>query len=250
LGESHEGWTVQSFGAVVSGGVFGNRNSLALFTGGALLSVVLGLLVLVLSTGRARALSLVREKTRELSQKTRELSYQALHDALTGLPNRALVLDRAAQLLGRVARQPGLAPGALFIDVDGFKHVNDNMGHAVGDQLLRVVGERLQRTARKQDTVGRLGGDEFVLLVESADEAMLDSLADRLTKFLREPVELDCGRKAFSVTVSIGIAFGQYETPDALLRDADLALYSAKAAGKDRYALYEASMYGQEYAER
>ena len=155
--------------------------------GGTLLSMLLGLLVLVLGTGRRRALSLVREKTRELS-------HQALHDALTGLPNRALVLDRAEQMLARVARQPGTVAGALFIDIDGFKHVNDNLGHAAGDRLLAVVGERLQGAVRDQDTVGRLGGDEFVVLVEcTANEEALDHLADRLTEALREPVELDDG---------------------------------------------------------
>ncbi len=247
---SHEGWTVQSFGAVVAGGVLANLNSLMLLIAGTLLSVVLGLLVLVLGTGRMRALSLVREKTGELSQKNlelsqrnREVSHQASHDALTGLPNRALVLDRAKQMLARVARQPGMVVGALYVDIDCFKHVNDNFGHAAGDQLLRVVGERLKSVARGQDTVGRLSGDEFVVLVESTtDEATLDLLADRLTAILREPVELDDGREIFSMTASIGVAARQGGTPDALLRDADLALYAAKAAGKNRYALFEADM--------
>ncbi|MGA2319994.1 MAG: EAL domain-containing protein [Solirubrobacteraceae bacterium] len=244
LGNSREGWTVKTFGPRVPSGVFGNWNSLTLLIGGSLLSVMLGLLVLVLSTGRMRALSLVREKTRELSEKNRELSHQALHDTLTGLPNRALVLDRAEQLLARVARQPGTVAGALFIDIDGFKHVNDNLGHAAGDRLLRTVAERLRGAVRGQDTVGRLGGDEFVVLGElTVDEVTLDLLADRLTEVLREPVEVDHGRKTISVTASIGVAVGQYATPDALLRDADLALYSAKAAGRDRYALFDASMY-------
>jgi diguanylate cyclase (GGDEF)-like protein len=224
----HNGWTVQTFGAAVATGVFHNAHALTLLVGGTMLSLLLGLLVLVLGTSRRRALSLVHEKTRELS-------HQALHDMLTGLPNRALVLDRAEQLLARTARQPDRVAGALFIDIDGFKHVNDNLGHAAGDQLLRTVGQRLQGAMRAQDTVGRLGGDEFVVLVEST--------ADRLTEVLREPVELDDGRKIFSVTASIGVAVGQHASPDALLRDADLALYAAKAAGKDRYALFEASMY-------
>jgi diguanylate cyclase (GGDEF)-like protein len=231
------GWSVQTFGPVISTSVFADRNALTLLLGGVLLSTVLGLLLLVLATGRRRALALVLEKTRELS-------HQALHDTLTGLPNRALVLDRAEQALARAARQPGTRAGALFIDIDGFKHVNDNLGHAAGDRLLRIVGERLQDTVREQDTVGRLGGDEFVVLVEStAGEATLDILADRLTEVLREPVELDDGRKIFSVTASIGVAIGQYATPDDLLRDADLALYAAKAAGKDRYALFDPSLY-------
>jgi len=231
------GWSVRTFGPRVAAGVFGSWDALTLLIGGTLLSVMLGVLLLVLGTGRTRALSLVRERTKELS-------HQALHDTLTGLPNRALVLDRAEQMLARAARQPGMVAGALFIDIDGFKHVNDNLGHAAGDQLLRIVGERLQIAVRDQDTVGRLGGDEFVVLVETtAEKATLDLLADRLVEALHEPVELDDGREIFSVTASIGVAVGQYATPDALLRDADLALYAAKAAGKDRYALFEPSMH-------
>jgi diguanylate cyclase (GGDEF)-like protein len=233
---SGEGWTVQTSAPGVGSGIFANWNSRMLLIGGSLLSLVLGLLVLVLATGRRRALSLVREKTRELS-------HQALHDPLTGLPNRALVLDRAEQMIARAARKPGAAIGALFIDIDGFKQFNDSLGHASGDQLLRVFGERLQRAAREQDTVGRLAGDEFVVLVESAaDDATPKRLAERLTEVLREPVELDDGHKILSVTASIGVAAGHYATPDALLHDADLALYSAKAAGKDGHALFEASM--------
>jgi diguanylate cyclase (GGDEF)-like protein len=237
LGNAGEGWTVQTFGAAVASGVFADRDAFVLLIGGILLSGMLGLLVLVLATGRMRALSLVREKTRELS-------HLALHDPLTGLPNRALVLDRAAQLLARTARQPGTVAGALYIDIDGFKHVNDNLGHAAGDRLLRIAGERLQSTVREQDTVGRLGGDEFVVLIETTpDEATPDVLAERLTEALREPVELGDAGKSFSITASIGVAIGHYATPDELLRDADLALYAAKAAGKDRYALYDEGLY-------
>ncbi|HEX4467861.1 MAG TPA: EAL domain-containing protein, partial [Solirubrobacteraceae bacterium] len=232
----HNGWVVESFGAPIAAGPFANLNSLVVLVGGALLSIVLGLLLLTLGTGRRRALSLVREKTRELS-------HQALHDALTGLPNRALVLDRAEQMLARAARSPGTLTGALFVDVDGFKHVNDSLGHAAGDELLRVVGKRLLDAVRAQDTVGRLGGDEFVVLIESpAGEDAVDLLAERLTEVLREPVELEAGGRMFAVTASVGVAVGHYSSPDQLLRDADLALYAAKAAGKDRYALYESSM--------
>jgi diguanylate cyclase (GGDEF)-like protein len=233
----YNGWTMQSFGAAAASGVFGDRDALILLIGGVLLGVLLGVLVLVLGTGRTRALSLVHEKTRELS-------HLALHDSLTGLPNRALVLDRAEQMLARTARQPGTVTGALYIDIDGFKHVNDNLGHAAGDRLLRITGERLQGVVREQDTVGRLGGDEFVVLVESsAEEAALDVLANRLTEALREPVELGDARKLFSITASVGVAVGRYITPDDLLRDADLALYAAKAAGKDRYALFDAGLH-------
>jgi CHASE1-domain containing sensor protein len=166
LSNSREGWTVESFSASAPGGVLGYHNALALLLGGILLSVLVGLFVMVLGTGRARARRLVVEKTRELSRKNGELSHLALHDTLTGLPNRALVLDRAAQMLARSARRPDTIAGALFVDIDGFKHVNDDLGHAAGDRLLSVVGERLQEAVRDQDTVGRLGGDEFVMLVE------------------------------------------------------------------------------------
>ena len=238
----HNGWTVQSSTAAVRSGLGDDWQALALLVGGSLLSLLFGALVLVLATGRRRALTLVREKTSELS-------HQALHDALTGLPNRALVLDRAEQLLARVARQPGAAAGALFIDVDAFKRVNDNLGHAAGDRLLKMTGERLQAAVRDQDTVGRLGGDEFVVLVESSVEhPTLDLLADRLTDAMREPVEIDDSHRSVSVTASIGVAVGRYATPDDLLRDADLALYSAKAAGRDRYALFDPGMDADAFA--
>ena len=233
----HEGWTLQTFGAPATRSVLGNWNALAVLLGGSLLSLTLSLLMLLLSTGRVRAL-------RELSQKNRELSHQALHDMLTDLPNRALVLDRAEQLLARAARQPGMLAGALFIDIDDFKGVNDSLGHAAGDLLLTTVARRLSTAVRQQDTVGRLGGDEFVVLSElSAGEPALEVLAERLTEILREPVKLGADAKAVSVTVSIGIAVGRYANPDALLRNADLALYTAKAAGKDRHVLFAARMH-------
>jgi len=229
------GWTMRAFGAAGGGGVLANGNSLALLGGGIALSLLLGLLTLVLGTGRARALSMVREKTRELSR-------QALHDTLTGLPNRTLVLDRAESMLARARRQPNVVPAALFIDVDRFKHVNDSFGHAAGDRLLKLVGERLREVVRDQDTVGRLGGDEFVVLLESAThESPPDLVAERVIEAMREPVVLDDGERTF-FSVSIGIAIGQRASADELLRDADLALYAAKAAGKDRAALFQASM--------
>jgi diguanylate cyclase (GGDEF)-like protein len=232
----HNGWNIETFGPRSSTSVSDNGQALMLLVGGSLLSVLLGVLLLVLGTGRRRARALVRARTRELS-------HQALHDALTGLPNRALVLDRAKQMLARVARQPEMVVGALFIDIDGFKRVNDNLGHASGDRLLEVAGERLQGTVREQDTVGRLGGDEFVVLVESlAGQSTIDVLADRLTDALRQPVELGDVGRTYSITASIGGAMGRYATPDDLLRDADLALYAAKGAGRDRYTLFDASM--------
>jgi diguanylate cyclase (GGDEF)-like protein len=196
---SRQGWTVRSFGAGVRGGVFANGNSLVVLAGGTLLSVLVALLVLVLATGRSRALSLVREKTRDLS-------HQALHDALTELPNRKLVIERAEQMLD----SPGTVTAALFVDLDGFKHINDRFGHAAGDQLLKVAAQRLQSVVRERDTVGRLGGDEFVVLLEStADEGRPNLIAERVIEVLRQPVALDDSREVISVSASVGIAVGQ-----------------------------------------
>ena len=212
--------------------------------GGILLSVVIGLLVLVLATGRRRALSLVHEKTHELSQKNRELAHQALHDPLTGLPNRALVLDRAEQLIERTAPQLGTrrrGPVHRHRRLQARQRQLRPRGRGpAAEDRRRPAAER--RSASRTPS-GRLGGDEFVVLSElKAGEATLNMLADRLTEVLREPVELEDGRKISSRTVSIGVAIGAYADPDSLLRDADLALYAAKAAGKDRFVLFDASM--------
>jgi diguanylate cyclase (GGDEF)-like protein len=230
------GWTVESFESLPASGIFSDEHALILFVAGAMVSVLLSILLFVIGTGRRRAVSLVQ-------QKTRELSHQALHDNLTGLPNRALVFDRAEQLLARAARDPELVPAALFVDVDRFKNVNDSFGHAAGDQLLRTIAERLRTAIREHDTVGRLSGDEFVVLLESATaDAPPELIAQRLIEILRQPVEIDQKTNAIAISVSIGIAVGIRPSADALLRDADLALYEAKALGKDRYVFFEEGM--------
>lgn len=232
----HNGSTVQTSTVVGSAGVFANGNSRAVLVGGVLLSVLLSILVLVLATGRGRALRLV-------SEKTEELSFQAMHDGLTELPNRALVTDRAELMLARARRQH--APTAtMFIDVDGFKDINDTFGHAAGDHFLQIIAARLSSVVRETDTVGRIGGDEFVVLVEGETlSAGPELVAERLLAVLRQPFELEgsLGRP-HSCSVSIGVAVGQRPTADALLRDADLALYEAKQAGKDRYVIFDESM--------
>jgi diguanylate cyclase (GGDEF)-like protein len=232
----HNGTTVQTYTVVGRAGVFANGNSRALLLSGVLFSVLLSLLVFVLATGRGRALRLVCDKTEELS-------FRAMHDALTGLPNRALVIDRAELMLARARRQH-TPTATMFIDVDGFKHVNDTFGHAAGDQFLRVIAARLSGVVRETDTVGRLGGDEFVVLLEGETLfAGPELVAERLLAVLRQPFELEgsMGRLQSS-SVSIGIAVGQRPTADELLRDADLAVYQAKQTGKDRYVIFEQGM--------
>jgi diguanylate cyclase (GGDEF)-like protein len=179
----------------------------------------------------------------ELAQRQQELVFMATHDALTGLPNRTLLLDRAEQLIARARRAHQLC-AALFIDLDGFKAVNDGLGHRAGDELLRSVAGRLESTVRDADTLGRLGGDEFVILVDGiALAAGPELVAERILDALKQPFEIDdahSGRVA--ITASIGIALGEDHTAADLLRDADIAMYRAKLAGKNRYVLFESGM--------
>jgi diguanylate cyclase (GGDEF)-like protein len=131
----------------------------------------------------------------------------------------------------------------LFIDIDWFENVNDKLGKTAGDELLSTVAERLETVIRAGDTVGRLGGDEFVILVEAAARgARLDSLARRVIEALHKPVTIEGFGPSIFLTASIGVAFGRYATPEELLRDARLALEASKAAGKDRYTLFNANM--------
>jgi diguanylate cyclase (GGDEF)-like protein len=234
----HDGWSVESFAAPLSTGVFANGQALAHLLIGILLSGLLGAFVLILCTGRVRARPVATTAPTDRPEPAEQL-----YDSLTGLPNRALMLDRAQLMLARAGRQSAMLAGALFIDIDGFKDINDKLGAEAGDQLLQIVADRLAGVVRAQDTVGRLGGDQFVVLVESASRGVrLDSLARRVIEALHAPVELDEFAPSFSLTASIGVAFGRYATPEDLLHDAQLALYSAKSAGKDRYTVFNASM--------
>jgi diguanylate cyclase (GGDEF)-like protein len=171
------------------------------------------------------------------------IRHQALHDSLTGLPNRTLILDRVEQMLAR-ARRRGVDCAALFIDLDGFKQVNDTLGHETGDRLLRAVAARLSATLREMDTIARIGGDEFVVLVEgNAPTGSPEFVAERLLEVLREPFDInDDPRGALRITASIGIAFGSTTSASDLIRDADIALYEAKTAGRDRYVTFQREM--------
>ena len=213
------------FATVDGSGILDNANALALLAAGFVLSLLLGALIYVLGTSRSRALVLVDERTRELH-------HLALHDALTELPNRALILDRIEQMLAR-SRREHTPVAVLFLDLDNFKDVNDTLGHAAGDQLLAAVSARLTSAIRQEDTVGRLGGDEFVVLAEGASLAAgAEMVAERILDVLATPFEIVGSDTPLTVTASIGIAEGVRATPDELLRDADVALYQAKAAGK------------------
>ena len=165
--------------------------------------------------------------------------HQALHDALTGLPNRALFLDRLEHALARATRA-GSDVAVLFLDLDRFKTVNDSLGHAAGDELLCTVAQRIATCMRAADTAARLGGDEFAVLLEdlvSTREAA--RVAERMIAALEAPIQV-AGREVF-IGASIGVASGSYGAED-LLRHADVAMYRAKSQGKGRYAMFEEGM--------
>jgi diguanylate cyclase (GGDEF)-like protein/PAS domain S-box-containing protein len=167
------------------------------------------------------------------------LERQALRDPLTRLPNRLLLMDRTRQALSRLGRAGGVV-SLLFVDLDRFKAVNDNFGHDVGDRLLVAIAERLAEMMRDSDTVARLGGDEFVILgdeIESDGEAL--ALAERVVRTLNDP--FDVGHTEVSMPASIGVALTSDADadPEDLLREADVAMYRAKAAGGGRYEVFD-----------
>ena len=174
-------------------------------------------------------------------QAVEDLRHNALHDGLTGLPNRALVLDRLELALGQSTRS-GAQVAVLVCDLDRFKVVNDALGHAAGDEVLALVGERLRGIVRPGDTVGRFGGDEFVVVCpEVADAPSVVEIAERLASGLRDPMVVH--GTTLVVTASVGIALGQGAVPAAgLLRDADAAMYRAKSRGRARYELFDDDM--------
>ena len=172
------------------------------------------------------------------------LRRQALHDSLTGLPNRQLFVDRLGHALRRTRRH-GNRVAVLFMDLDKFKVVNDSLGHEAGDLLLTVVAQRLQRCLRPEDTLARFGGDEFVVLIDAVhDPAQAVQVAERITEDLRRPFILT-GRELY-VAASIGIAMGHARThdPDGLLREADTAMYRVKGEGGG-YTVFDPTMYEQ-----
>ena len=179
----------------------------------------------------------------ELSRRQEELAFMATHDALTGLPNRTLILDRVEQMLVR-ARRSQTPVAALFVDLDNFKGINDTLGHGVGDQLLRAVAARLEGVVRDIDALGRLGGDEFVVVAEGMSLAAGPELiAERLLAALKQPFKLKGAEsKRLTVTASVGVAMGDRATAEELLRDADIAMYRAKWEGKNGYVVFESGM--------
>ena len=184
-------------------------------------------------------LATLRETT-DRRRLERRLRHQALHDPLTGLPNRALFRDRVEHALARMDQSSGVL-SVLFIDLDGFKTLNDSLGHDAGDAVLIEVGERFRTCLRQSDTVARLGGDEFAILVAgSVREATL--VATRILRTMRDPFVVRDKEMVIGASVGITASTGQGAV-DELLRDADLAMYTAKARGKDTFEIFQPAMH-------
>jgi diguanylate cyclase (GGDEF)-like protein len=206
----------------------------AALVGGLLLA-----LLLMWTFWARRARSAVAQRADELEQ---ELRWQAFHDTLTGLPNRALFEDRVAHALERL-RRTGEGVAVLFVDLDDFKRVNDSLGHALGDALLREFALRLGECTRRADTAARFGGDEFVVLLEGRDAAdAAITVGDRIHRSLDRAFALE--HEELFVHASVGIAEGSAElTAEDLIRNGDIAMYAAKTRGKGRSATFQPSMH-------
>jgi diguanylate cyclase (GGDEF)-like protein len=166
----------------------------------------------------------------------------ALHDPLTGLANRALFLDRLQHALAATGRHT-TPLATVLLDLDGFKEINDSYGHAVGDELLCAVAKRLTEAVRSVDTVARLGGDEFALVIEGVDEAGKEVVIERIKRALDTPFLVQGQPRQIGGSVGLALSRGNVDTPDDLLRRADMAMYAAKRAGRTGHAFFETGMH-------
>ncbi len=186
----------------------------------------------------------LRREIIERQRVQQQLVYDALHDGLTGLPNRTLLMERIEFTIGHAKRHPGYIYALLFIDLDRFKIINDSLGHLIGDRLLIAVSNLLRECLRESDIVARLGGDEFVILLDGIRKPQdATSIGDRIQQKLSSPFELE-GQSIFT-SASIGIVFSStgYNNASDLLRDADIAMYRAKDKGRARYEIFDQTMY-------
>ena len=192
--------------------------------------------------GAAPFISGIIRDLSEQKQFEAQLAHQALHDSLTGLANRVRLTDRLEQALAR-ARRHDLTFGVLYVDLDRFKPVNDTMGHAVGDQLLVEAARRIEAVVRETDTVARLGGDEFVVLCDDVDDVHdLMALAQRIITTIAVPFHIGDDEARVTASVGIAVTIGGSETAEALLANADAALYRAKGNGRSRFELFDEAM--------
>jgi diguanylate cyclase (GGDEF)-like protein len=200
---------------------------------GTLVTILIAFVTLILLRNR------VERERRRFEEK---LQHQVLHDDLTGLPNRRLLKDRLDHALARSNRRREPL-GVMFIDLDGFKGVNDTLGHECGDALLKLIAERLDSSLRTTDTVTRLGGDEFAILLEDLGIPFdIPTVAERVLAAISIPIEIADRTVVVSASIGIAVGEGHGETSDQLLANADVAMYAAKAAGKGTYEVFDPDM--------
>jgi diguanylate cyclase (GGDEF)-like protein/PAS domain S-box-containing protein len=191
----------------------------------------------------ARLYAAVQQELAERQRAEKQLLHDAFHDTLTGLPNRALFLDRLGRAMERAKRIEQGQFAVLFLDLDRFKLVNDSLGHTLGDQLLIATARRLELCLRSMDTVARQGGDEFAILIEDAEAVeAVARVADRIQSELALPFDLGGHRLFNSASIGIVLSATGYERPEEVLRDADVAMYRAKVGGKARYEVFDSAM--------
>ncbi|HKI16591.1 MAG TPA: diguanylate cyclase, partial [Isosphaeraceae bacterium] len=174
------------------------------------------------------------------------LQHDAFHDSLTGLPNRALLLDRLGQALARTKRRADYRFAILFLDIDGFKFVNDSLGHQTGDQLLIEISRRLESCTREGDTVARIGGDEFIALIDDLESTQdIRTLADRILEELQLPFSLNGLEVVVSASIGIDLSRASNDSAEELVRNADIAMYQAKSRGKAGYVVFDEKMHAK-----
>jgi len=188
----------------------------------------------------------LEEEIVERKRMEAKLSYDTLHDAMTGLPNRALFLDRLEQVIETTKRHPELPYAVLFVDLDQFKVVNDSLGHLVGDKLLIMVGKRLQDILRSSDTVARFGGDEYGILLEIAEpESSVRLVSQKILDELKPAFKVDTHEVYISASIGIVMNTAGYTCAEEILRDADIAMYRAKELGRSRFEIFDINMLSQ-----
>ena len=189
---------------------------------------------------RAAGMLVTYRDIRQQKLEEARLKHKARHDVLTGLPNRSLFLEQVGLTLARLRRRPDRRFAVVFMDLDGFKQVNDTLGHAVGDKLLLVVADRLTRCLRPQDTVARFGGDEFALLLdERGSESEVAAVAARIQGEIQKPILIDGAEAQVRASMGIAIAVPGNESAEEIMLHADSAMYAAKSFGGGRHVTYQ-----------
>ncbi len=192
-----------------------------------------------------KQINALRATEAELQRANERLYHDAFHDSLTGLPNRALFMDRLTQIIKHQRREPERTAAVLFLDFDRFKIVNDSLGHAAGDALLVSVGERLKTCVRPADTVARLGGDEFAILLEDIEKAQAVQVAQRIMDAFTDPVNVEEHSLHTSASIGVVTSTGAHRSANDAMRDADIAMYRAKGESRGTYRVFNETMHRQ-----